>query len=32
MAQKLIQILVFGCGYRRIADSTCSATTEPPRD
>jgi transposase len=24
---KLIQILVFGCGYRRIADSTCSATT-----
>jgi transposase len=24
---KLIQVLVFGCGYRRIADSTCSATT-----
>ena len=24
---KLIQILVFGCGYRRIADLTCSATT-----
>ena len=24
---KLIQILVFGCGYRRIADRTCSATT-----
>jgi transposase len=24
---KLIQILVFGCGYRRIADATCSATT-----
>jgi transposase len=24
---KLIQILVFGCGYRRIADETCSATT-----
>jgi transposase len=24
---KLIQILVFGCGYRRIADTTCSATT-----
>ena len=24
---KLIQILVFGCGYRRIADHTCSATT-----
>jgi transposase len=23
---KLIQILVFGCGYRRIADPTCSAT------
>jgi transposase len=23
---KLIQILVFGCGYRRIADATCSAT------
>jgi transposase len=23
---KLIQILVFGCGYRRIADRTCSAT------
>ena len=23
----LIQVLVFGCGYRRIADSTCSATT-----
>jgi transposase len=23
---KLIQILVFGCGYRRIADQTCSAT------
>jgi transposase len=22
-----IQILVFGCGYRRIADTTCSATT-----
>jgi hypothetical protein len=30
---KLIQILVFGCGYRRIADHTCSATTpaSPPR-
>jgi transposase len=25
--EKLIQILVFGCGYRRIADHTCSATT-----
>jgi transposase len=24
---KLIQILVFGCGYRRIADHTCSAST-----
>jgi transposase len=24
---KLIQALVFGCGYRRIADATCSATT-----
>jgi transposase len=24
---KLIQILMFGCGYRRIADHTCSATT-----
>lgn len=24
---KLIQVLVFGCGYRRVADATCSATT-----
>ena len=24
---KLIQVLVFGCGYRRIADQTCSAST-----
>src|SRR5512133_2589693 len=24
---KLIQVLVFGCGYRRVADHTCSATT-----
>jgi transposase len=24
---KLIQALVLGCGYRRIADATCSATT-----
>jgi transposase len=24
---KLIQVLVFGCGDRRIADATCSATT-----
>jgi transposase len=23
----LIQVLVFGCGYRRIADHSCSATT-----
>jgi transposase len=28
---KLIQVLVFGCGYRRIADTTCSATTLPRR-
>ena len=27
MCDKLIQVLVFGCGYRRIADPTCSATT-----
>ena len=25
--EKLVQILVFGCGYRRIADATCSSTT-----
>ena len=24
---KLIQVLVFGCGYRKIADERCSATT-----
>jgi Putative transposase of IS4/5 family (DUF4096) len=24
---KLIQVLVVGCGYRRIADRTCSAST-----
>jgi hypothetical protein len=24
---KLIQVLVFSCGYRRIADASCSATT-----
>ena len=24
---KLVQILVFGCAYRRIADEKCSATT-----
>jgi transposase len=29
---KLIQVLVFGCGYRRIADGTCSATTLRRRD
>jgi transposase len=27
VVDKLIQVLVFGCGYRRIADRTCSATT-----
>ena len=25
--EKLVQILVFGCAYRRIADEHCSATT-----
>jgi len=25
--EKLVQILVFGCAYERIADATCSATT-----
>src|ERR687898_517975 len=25
--EKLGQVLVFGCAYERIADSTCSATT-----
>jgi hypothetical protein len=29
---KLTQVLVFGCGYRRIADATCSATTLRRRD
>lgn len=29
---KLLQVLVFGCGYRRIADATCSATTIRRRD
>jgi transposase len=29
---KLIQVLVFGCGYRRIADASCSATTLRRRD
>jgi transposase len=24
---KLVQVLVFGCGYRKIADAACSATT-----
>jgi transposase len=24
---KLVHVLVFGCGYRRIEDATCSATT-----
>ena len=24
---KLVHVLVFGCGYRRIADHSCSATT-----
>jgi transposase len=24
---KIIQVLVFGCGYRKVADETCSATT-----
>ena len=27
VVDKLIQVLVVGCGYRRIADHTCSATT-----
>ena len=25
--EKLVQVLVFGCAYERIADGTCSATT-----
>jgi transposase len=25
--EKLIQVLVFGCAYHRIADESCSATT-----
>jgi transposase len=24
---KLVQVLVFGCAYERIADESCSATT-----
>jgi hypothetical protein len=27
IVDKLIQVLGFGCGYRRIADHSCSATT-----
>ena len=27
VSDKLVHVLVFGCGYRRIADHTCSATT-----
>jgi transposase len=27
ISDKLIQVLVFGCGHRRIADQACSATT-----
>ncbi len=26
---KLVQVLVFGCAYERIADESCSATTPP---
>jgi hypothetical protein len=29
---KLIQVLVFGCGGRRIVDQTCSATLRRRRD
>jgi transposase len=25
--EKLVQVLVFGCAYERIAERTCSATT-----
>src|SRR5215213_10414288 len=25
--EKLVEVLVFGCAYRRIADESCSATT-----
>ena len=25
--EKLVQVLVFGCAYNRVADHTCSATT-----
>ena len=27
MFDKLVQVLVFGCSYRKIADAACSATT-----
>jgi len=30
--EKLVQVLVFGCAYERIADGTCSATTLRDRD
>jgi transposase len=29
--EKLVQVLVFGCAYWRIADESCSATTLRPR-
>ena len=25
--EKLVQVLVFGCAYEKIADASCSATT-----
>ena len=28
---KLVQVLVFGCAYKRISDESCSATTLPRR-
>ena len=30
--EKLVQVLVFGCAYERIADESCSATTLRRRD
>jgi hypothetical protein len=27
LLEKLVEVLVFGCAYRRIADGSCSATT-----
>jgi hypothetical protein len=27
---KLVQVLVFGCGYERIADQTCSGANATP--